>query len=449
MEKALHRWFIKMRNKNWPVSALMLKEKAKVLLAQVNENESNFNASDGWLQGFKKRYGIRLLQISGEKLSSLPQFVDPYKEKLKAKMAELELCNDQLYNADESGLFWKLLPEKTYVSSMEKRASGVKSEKQRITFLCCSNATGSHKLKLLVIGKAKNSRCFKNFQCPTDYNSSKSAWMTSAVFKEWFHESFVPQVTSFLKEKGLPIKVLLLIDNAPSHPNEAQLTTEDGQILAMFMPPNVTPLIQPMDQNAIKITKLHYRNSLLASIAATNSNLLDSMKKMTLRRAINLLDAAWSRVSEVTLANCWKYILNFTAGDDDPEDSVPLAVLNEKWGAGLRALMSNTADLLNSLNAEAELTLPGVHEWNEVIEDDNANDEHEEEDDSDEGSVSEVEEKIKRTEAVEIFNKAIRWAGHEDVDPNDINVLRRLREKAVLQLLETQKIQKKLTDFFK
>lgn len=183
-----------MRNKNWPVSALMLKEKAKVLHAQVKENEPNFNASDGWLQGFKKRYGIRLLQISGEKLSSLPQLVDPFKEKLRAKMAELELCNDQLYNADESGLFWKLLPEKTYVFSMEKRASGVKSEKQRITFLCCSNATGSHKLKLLVIGKAKNPRCFKNFQCPIDYKSSKSAWMTSAVFKEWFHESFVPQV---------------------------------------------------------------------------------------------------------------------------------------------------------------------------------------------------------------------------------------------------------------
>ncbi|XP_054087012.1 uncharacterized protein LOC105219436 [Zeugodacus cucurbitae] len=70
--------------------------------------------------------------------------------------------------------------------------------------------------------------------------------------------------------------------------------------------------------------------------------------------------------------------------------------------------MSNTVDLLNSLNAEAELTLPGVHEWNEDIEDDNANDEHEEEYVSDEGSVSEVEEKIKRTEAVEIFNKAIR-----------------------------------------
>ncbi|XP_053949255.1 jerky protein homolog-like [Anastrepha ludens] len=184
-------------------------------------------------------------------------------------MAELELCNFQLYNVDESELFWRLLPEKTYSSSLERRAPGVKSEKQRIQFLCCSNATGSHKFELLVIGKAKNPRCFKNFQCPTDYKSSKSAWMSSAIFKQWFHKSFVPQVTSFLKEKALPIKALLLIDNAPSHPNEAELPTENGQISAMFMSPNCTPLIQPMDQNAIKVTKLHYRNSLLASIEFT------------------------------------------------------------------------------------------------------------------------------------------------------------------------------------
>ncbi|XP_036339760.1 jerky protein homolog-like [Rhagoletis pomonella] len=108
--------------------------------------------------------------------------------------------------------------------------------------------------------------------------------MTSTIFKERFHESFVPQVELFLKEKNLPIKALLLIDNAPSHPNEAELATENGRIFAMFMPPNVTPLIQPMDQDAIKITKLHYRNGPLASIAATQSDLLESMKKITLKK---------------------------------------------------------------------------------------------------------------------------------------------------------------------
>ncbi|XP_017492339.1 PREDICTED: jerky protein homolog-like [Rhagoletis zephyria] len=73
-------------------------------------------------------------------------------------------------------------------------------------FLCCSNATGSHKLKIFVIGKAKKPRCFKNFQCPTDYKSSKSAWTTS--FKSAW-------ITTLL-----------------SNPNEAELTTEDWRIFA-------------------------------------------------------------------------------------------------------------------------------------------------------------------------------------------------------------------------
>lgn len=187
MEKCLYKWFIRMRNKNWPVSGLMLKEKAKDLHSKIKENEGGFLASDGWLSGFKKRYGIRLLKITGEKLSSQPHLVDPFKLKLKEKIEEMGLCKDQLYNADESGLFWKLLPEKTYVSTLEKSAPGAKTEKQRFTFLCCANASGTHRLKLLVIGKAKNPRCFKNFACPTEYKSSKSSWMTTSIFMEWFH----------------------------------------------------------------------------------------------------------------------------------------------------------------------------------------------------------------------------------------------------------------------
>ncbi|XP_054734620.1 jerky protein homolog-like [Anastrepha obliqua] len=232
--------------------------------------------------------------------------------------------------------------------------------------------------------------------------------MTSAIFKQWLHKSFVPQVTSFLKEKVLPIKALLLIDNAPSHPNEAELTTENGQISAMFMPPNVTPLIHPMDQNAIKITKLHYRNSLLASIAATKSDLLESLKKIYLKTAINLLDAAWFRVGEVTLTKCWNSILNFAVKNDDPEDNVPLAI---------------------------EFTLPAIHEWNEDIEEGNADDDHQQEDESDDDNVSEQLEKIKPTEAVEIFDKALIWAGHEDIDQNDMSMINEVTNIITLKMV--------------
>ena len=96
MEKSLYRWFLHMRDKKISVSGLMLKEKAKELHLKIKENSMEFNVSDGWLQNFKKRYGVPLPQISGEKLSSQPLLVDPFKMALKAKIEELGLSNDQL-----------------------------------------------------------------------------------------------------------------------------------------------------------------------------------------------------------------------------------------------------------------------------------------------------------------------------------------------------------------
>lgn len=78
----------------------------------------------------------------------------------------------------------------------------------------------------------------------------------------------------------MPIKSVLLIDNAPTHPRETELKTKDGNIAAIFMPPNVTPLIQPRDQNAIKITKPYYRNSLLVAVAVAEPLGIGSAEKL-------------------------------------------------------------------------------------------------------------------------------------------------------------------------
>lgn len=196
MEQALYKWFLKMREKNLPVTGLMIQEKAKLLHSKYKESPS-FNASSGWLQKYKKRFGIRYLTISGEKLSSAPELVDPFKRTLRLKINELQLTKEQIYNADETALYWKLLPGKTYVASEEKTAPGRKTEKQRVTFLACTNAAGTHKVKPLVIGKAKNPRSFRNFNCPVHYRNSKTAWMTAAIFKEWFHQMFIPEVSFF------------------------------------------------------------------------------------------------------------------------------------------------------------------------------------------------------------------------------------------------------------
>lgn len=85
----------------------------------------------------------------------------------------------------------------------------------------------------------------------------------------------------------------MLLDNAPSHPPEVDLVSTDGKFSVMYMPPNVTPLIQPMDQNIIKLTKLYYRNYLLASIVANvNIGVGEALKTLTVKDAIvNLVSA--------------------------------------------------------------------------------------------------------------------------------------------------------------
>lgn len=134
------------------------------------------------------RNGIRFLKICGEILSSDTTAITPFIHTLRAKMVEMELKNEQLYNADESGLFFRLIPDKTFVAACEKTAPGRKIQKQRITFMLCGY------VKPLVIGKAKKPRCFRDFQNPLYYDHSANAWMTAKIFKNWFHNTFVKEV---------------------------------------------------------------------------------------------------------------------------------------------------------------------------------------------------------------------------------------------------------------
>lgn len=195
MEKLLYKWFLKQRERNLPITSDMLKQMALELHKKLTIGSKSFNASDGWLQKFKWRYGARILKISGEKLSSQPDLVEPFTNELKETIKELDLSDHQIYNADETGLYWKLLPDKTYVALHEKTAPGLKISKQRVTFLGCVNASGFHKLNPLLIGKAKSPRCFKNFDNPIVYKNTKNAWMTQEIFRNWFFKQFVPEVS--------------------------------------------------------------------------------------------------------------------------------------------------------------------------------------------------------------------------------------------------------------
>lgn len=87
---------------------------------EMNKNldgDPNFKVSMGWLDKFKFRYGIRQLDISGEKLSANSAVVAEFKEQIKLKIQfDLKLVREQVYNCDETGLNWKYLSQKILAS---------------------------------------------------------------------------------------------------------------------------------------------------------------------------------------------------------------------------------------------------------------------------------------------------------------------------------------------
>lgn len=470
VEDSLYAWFIQERNRHTPITGEILKEKAKIFYERIMGND-DFKASEGWLEKFKKRFGIRLLSMTGEKLSCDVAAVDPYKEKFKEIINELELTPDQIYNADESGLFYRLLPKKTFVHRAEASAPGRKLAKDRITFMPCANASGEHKLKLLVIGTAKNPRAFKNVNLPVDYKNAGKGWMTQTVFKEWFDGIFVPSVKKFLKKKKLPQKALLILDNCPGHPPEDELKSKGFRVL--FLPPNVTPLLQPMDQNVIQTVKMHYKKALLYKVLSKECSVIQSLKETNLKDVVFDLANAWENLPEKTIVCLWRNLCpdlalleqykkkksNEMGNDLNDDIEMPLAVdtnVDENVDRELIELQDTISEKLvegnESLTAEdVNMWLIGEEEENgqimtdeEIVEEITRGDAGEDCDEREEASS--FHHTVSNDAAMDAFATSVKWAEENNVSASEILVLKRLQEK-VLKVSFQAKKQKKIDSF--
>ncbi|XP_030767349.1 jerky protein homolog-like [Sitophilus oryzae] len=119
VEEALYTWFLQQRKNHIPVSSEVLRTKARFFYERIT-GKTNFQASSGWLDKFKARRGIRFLKVCGERVSSDAEAVAPFQLKLQALIEKMQLTKEQVYNADESALFWRVLPNTTWVHKDEK-----------------------------------------------------------------------------------------------------------------------------------------------------------------------------------------------------------------------------------------------------------------------------------------------------------------------------------------
>lgn len=213
----------------------------------------------------------------------LPDILKPFNE------------ND-IFNADETGLFYKCLPEKT-ITFKANKCHGGKQSKERVTCLLAANMSGTEKLKIHLIGKSENPRCFRGIKwLPVDYANNNKSWMTSDLFEKWL----LKLDRRFLREDR---KVLFLIDNCPAHPS---IQHKLKAITLKFFPPNMTSLLQPLDQGVIKVFKHYYRRRILMKVldALENNN---DVPKITLLDCVKDVAATWNfDITKEIIHNCFE-----------------------------------------------------------------------------------------------------------------------------------------------
>ena len=111
---------------------------------------NDLTATDGWLSRWKARHNIKFKKAHGEKDSADKVGAEECKS-TKIPILLQNFCADDIYNADETGLYYRAMPDGSLCYKHDTLSSSKKAM-DRVTVLCCSNMSGTDKRKLLVIG---------------------------------------------------------------------------------------------------------------------------------------------------------------------------------------------------------------------------------------------------------------------------------------------------------
>lgn len=261
-----------------------------------------------------------------------------------------------------------------------------------------------------------------------------------------------PQVRTFSEENNLPSKAILIVDNCPAHGKDP-LESDDGQIILVFLPPNVTAILQPMDQGPIKHLKMIYRNRLLSRVVNQSSNtdesVLSLLKKHSIRDAIILLKEAWDDISTSTLKSCWGKVLDYDEDDYTDEDMIPISELMQN-----ASVMAETQRQLEAINPDHAFTIEEIDEWNNDLVDEN--DPIDDASDSDEESGEMVDDaaatdtKTTHTAALNHLNELLKWCNdHAEYGEKHITALLNIRPDIDKAIKNQPTKQTTINDFFR
>lgn len=283
-EDELFQWISSVRARKVPLLVSHVQQKAKLLAAQHGAKE-DFKASNGWYYRFCGRYGLQPAVLhaghsagsSQEPLQETKTEDEATTQQLKALRDRVETFGDEfVYTLSEARLFYQLLPSQIRPDGQDGEIAARNAvdryglstgggKTPRVLVLLCANATGTHKIPLLVVGKEEAPSCLTALQPPdsevssaltgvdagrglgASYYSQREVWCDDRTFQHWCRKVFVPAVR---RRTSRP--VLLIAEN----PGGRIMPFYEEHVSTAFLPPrasiganDVALLTQPADQN--------------------------------------------------------------------------------------------------------------------------------------------------------------------------------------------------------
>ncbi|KAM5315106.1 tigger transposable element-derived protein 5 [Glossophaga mutica] len=364
IDRAVYSWFLALRQHGVPLSGPLIQAQAEAFARQIYGPECTFKASHGWFWRWQKRHGISSQRIYGEaepptvgpapgppikQESTQPPGVGPLpgRAPVPPPPAEGGYGDEQIYNANVTGLYWKLLPEQAAplgAGGCSRRWRG-----DRVTVLLAANLTGSHKLKPLVIGQLPDPPSLRHHnqdKFPASYRYSPDAWLSRPLLRGWFFEEFVPGVRRYLRRSCLQQRAVLLVAHPPcpsratrlptleeseetprrfrpeplSPPEELQ--TPDGAVRVLFLSKGSgrAHIPAPLEQGVVAAFKQLYKRELLRlAVSCAGGSPLDFMRSFMLKDMLYLAGLSWDLVQAGSIERCWLLGLR-AAFEPQPEE---------------------------------------------------------------------------------------------------------------------------------
>jgi hypothetical protein len=113
-----------------PIGRDLFTEKAEYFAKELGV--SDFVPSNGWFSRFKLRYGLAYKRVCGEGKDADLSQIGEWQERLQNILAEFSPNN--IFNADETALYYKCTPDYTYTTKGEAAVGGKQPKEIKLHF---------------------------------------------------------------------------------------------------------------------------------------------------------------------------------------------------------------------------------------------------------------------------------------------------------------------------